>query len=53
AILAECRQWLSEVSIVTELKHEAFGLEVSERIQGVQVNGFGWCELNKLWILES
>lgn len=53
AILVECRQWLSEVGIVTELKHEAFGLEVSERIQGVQVNGFGWCELNKLWILDS
>ncbi|OBT20668.1 peptide ABC transporter substrate-binding protein [Vibrio tasmaniensis] len=53
AILDECRQWLSEVGIVTELKHEAFGLEVSERIQGVQVNGFGWCELNKLWILDS
>ncbi|MFS1460196.1 SgrR family transcriptional regulator [Vibrio lentus] len=53
AILDECLQWLSEVGIVTELKHEAFGLEVSERIQGVQVNGFGWCELNKLWILDS
>ncbi|MGF1755160.1 SgrR family transcriptional regulator [Vibrio makurazakiensis] len=52
AILAECRQWLSEVGVITELKLETFGLEVSDRIQGVQVNGYGWCELNSLWILD-
>ncbi|MEZ9319670.1 SgrR family transcriptional regulator [Vibrio sp. 10N.286.51.E5] len=44
------RHWLHESGVVTELKQEAFNLEVSEKIHGAQVNGFGWCELDKLWI---
>ncbi|CAK2020966.1 putative ABC-type transport system, periplasmic component [Vibrio crassostreae] len=48
--LLELRHWLDETGIVVELKQEAFNLEVSEKIHGVQVNGFGWCELDKLWI---
>ena len=49
ALLA-LRHWLHETGIVVELKQEAFNLEVSEKIHGAQVNGFGWCELDKLWI---
>ncbi|MFS1443547.1 MULTISPECIES: SgrR family transcriptional regulator [unclassified Vibrio] len=48
--LLELRHWLDETGIVVELKQEAFNLEVSEKIHGAQVNGFGWCELDKLWI---
>ena len=48
--LAELRRWLCEQGVITELKQEAFTLDVSERIKGVQVNGYGWCELNKIWI---
>ncbi|MEZ9519203.1 SgrR family transcriptional regulator [Vibrio splendidus] len=49
ALLA-LRHWLHESGVVTELKQEAFNLEVSEKIHGAQVNGFGWCELDQLWI---
>ncbi len=49
ALLA-LRHWLHESGVVTELKQEAFNLEISEKIHGAQVNGFGWCELDKLWI---
>ena len=44
------RLWLNDSGIVVELKQERFNLEVSEKIHGAQVNGFGWCELDKLWI---
>ncbi|WP_146491100.1 SgrR family transcriptional regulator [Vibrio sp. T20] len=44
------RLWLNDSGIVVEIKQEAFNLEVSEKIHGAQVNGFGWCELDKLWI---
>ncbi|KAA8681279.1 SgrR family transcriptional regulator [Vibrio gigantis] len=44
------RLWLNDSGIVVELKQETFNLEVSEKIHGAQVNGFGWCELDKLWI---
>lgn len=48
--LLELRHWLDETGIVVELKQEAFNLEVSEKIQAAQVNGFGWCDLEKVWI---
>ncbi|PMG36963.1 peptide ABC transporter substrate-binding protein [Vibrio splendidus] len=48
--LLELKHWLNETGIVVELKQEAFNLEVSEKIHDAQVNGFGWCELDKLWI---
>lgn len=48
--LLELRHWLDENGIVVEIKQEAFNLEVSEKIQGAQVNGFGWCDLEKVWI---
>ncbi|MFM2643382.1 SgrR family transcriptional regulator [Vibrio chagasii] len=48
--LLELRHWLNEAGVVVELKQETFNLEVSEKIQGAQVNGFGWCNLEKLWI---
>lgn len=52
-LLAELRCWLYEQGVITELKQEAFSLDVSEKIKGVQINGYGWCELNKIWILDS
>ncbi|MBE8565053.1 SgrR family transcriptional regulator [Vibrio sp. OPT20] len=48
--LLALRHWLHDSGVVVELKQEAFNLEVSEKIHGAQVNGFGWCELDKLWI---
>ncbi|MEZ9071067.1 SgrR family transcriptional regulator [Vibrio splendidus] len=48
--LLAMRHWLNEAEIVVELKQESFNLEVSEKIHGAQVNGFGWCELDKLWV---
>ena len=48
--LLALRYWLNNSEIVVELKQEAFNLEVSEKIHGAQVNGFGWCKLDKLWI---
>ncbi|MFA0498379.1 SgrR family transcriptional regulator, partial [Vibrio sp. 10N.222.46.A1] len=44
------KHWLNATGNVVELKQEAFNLEVSEKIHGAQVNGFGWCELDQLWI---
>lgn len=49
ALLA-LKHWLHESGIVVELKQEAFNLEVSEKIHDAQVNGFGWCDLDQLWI---
>ncbi|ARP39750.1 SgrR family transcriptional regulator [Vibrio syngnathi] len=49
ALLA-LKHWLNNSGVVVELKQEAFNLEVSEKIHGAQVNGFGWCELDQLWI---
>jgi len=48
--LLALRHWLNDSGIVVELKQEGFNLKVSEKIHGAQVNGFGWCELDKLWI---
>ncbi|PTQ00759.1 SgrR family transcriptional regulator [Vibrio splendidus] len=48
--LLELKHWLNDSGVVVELKQEAFNLEVSEKIHGAQVNGFGWCDLDKLWI---
>jgi MarR-like DNA-binding transcriptional regulator SgrR of sgrS sRNA len=48
--LNEFRTWLNEQQIMTELKQENFRLEVSERIKGSDVDGFGWCQLSELWI---
>ncbi|WKY60112.1 SgrR family transcriptional regulator [Vibrio sp. SNU_ST1] len=48
ALLA-LRHCLNDSGVMVELKHEAFNLEVSEKIHGAQVNGFGWCELDELW----
>ncbi|MFA0095960.1 SgrR family transcriptional regulator [Vibrio splendidus] len=48
--LLELKHWFNDSGVVVELKQEAFNLEVSEKIHGAQVNGFGWCELDKLWI---
>ncbi|OEE62657.1 SgrR family transcriptional regulator [Vibrio splendidus] len=48
--LLELKHWLNDSGVVVELKQEAFNLEVSEKIHGAQVDGFGWCELDKLWI---
>ncbi|KPL97848.1 SgrR family transcriptional regulator [Vibrio splendidus] len=48
--LLELKHWLNDSGVVIELKQEAFNLEVSEKIHGAQVNGFGWCELDQLWI---
>ncbi|UOE81528.1 SgrR family transcriptional regulator [Vibrio splendidus] len=48
--LLELKHWLNESGVVVELKQEAFNLEISEKIHGAQVNGFGWCELDQLWI---
>jgi MarR-like DNA-binding transcriptional regulator SgrR of sgrS sRNA len=49
ALLA-LKHWLNNSGVVVELKQEAFNLEVSEKIHGAQVNGFGWCDLDQLWI---
>jgi MarR-like DNA-binding transcriptional regulator SgrR of sgrS sRNA len=49
ALLA-LRYWLNDSGIVVELKQEVFNLNVSEKIHGAEVNGFGWCDLDKLWI---
>ncbi|MGF1881316.1 SgrR family transcriptional regulator [Vibrio splendidus] len=48
--LLELKHWLNDSGVLVELKQEAFNLEVSEKIHGAQVNGFGWCDLDKLWI---
>ncbi len=48
--LLKLRDWLNDSEVVVELKQEVFNLQVSERIHGAQVNGFGWCELDQLWI---
>ncbi|PML46719.1 peptide ABC transporter substrate-binding protein [Vibrio tasmaniensis] len=48
--LLELKHWLNDSGVVVELKQEAFNLEVSEKIHSAQVNGFGWCELDQLWI---
>lgn len=50
SLLNELRTWLHEQQIMTELKQENFRLEVSERLKGSVVDGFGWCQLNELWI---
>jgi len=42
--------WLSKKNVVKELKNEPFALELSEQINGAEVNGYGWSELNKIWI---
>ncbi|MEZ8044653.1 SgrR family transcriptional regulator [Vibrio sp. 10N.237.312.C02] len=44
------RHWLHDSGVVIELKQEVFNLEISEKIHSAQVNGFGWCELDQLWI---
>ncbi|MEZ8188660.1 SgrR family transcriptional regulator [Vibrio sp. 1F279] len=49
ALLA-LKHWLNDSGVVIELKQKAFNLEVSEKIHGAQVNGFGWCDLDQLWI---
>ncbi|UQV24393.1 SgrR family transcriptional regulator [Vibrio sp. J383] len=48
--LLKLRDWLNDSEVVVELKQEVFNLQVSEKIHGAQVNGFGWCELDQLWI---
>ncbi|OOE36998.1 peptide ABC transporter substrate-binding protein [Salinivibrio kushneri] len=48
--LLALRDWLNDSGIVVELKQEVFNLHVSEKIHGAEVNGFGWCDLDKLWI---
>lgn len=48
--LLALKHWLNDSEVVVELKQEAFNLQVSEKIHGAQVNGFGWCELDQLWI---
>lgn len=48
--LLKLKCWLYKTEVVVELKQEAFNLEVSEKIHGARVNGFGWCDLDKLWI---
>lgn len=53
AELVALHDWLCEQGIMRELKHEAFTLEVSERLNGSIVNGYGWCELSHLWIADS
>ncbi|QUM80330.1 SgrR family transcriptional regulator [Moritella sp. 5] len=49
-LLAALFSWLSEQNVVKELKHEPFVLALSEQINGANVNGYGWSELNKIWI---
>ncbi|MEZ9437586.1 SgrR family transcriptional regulator [Vibrio atlanticus] len=49
ALLA-LKHWLNHSGVVIELKQEVFNLEISEKIHSAQVNGFGWCELDQLWI---
>lgn len=51
--LNEFRTWLNEQQIMTELKQENFRLEVSERIKGSAVDGFGWCQLSQLRIKQG
>ncbi|WP_260262075.1 SgrR family transcriptional regulator [Vibrio intestinalis] len=48
ALLA-LKHWLNDAGIVVVLKQEAFYLEISEKINRAQLNGFGWCELDQLW----
>ncbi|QFI38084.1 peptide ABC transporter substrate-binding protein [Moritella marina ATCC 15381] len=49
--LAALLSWLGEENVVKELKNEPFLLELSEKINGAEVNGYGWCELKRLWFL--
>ncbi|WP_135442165.1 SgrR family transcriptional regulator [Vibrio tasmaniensis] len=49
ALLA-LKHWLNDSGVVIELKQEVFNLEISEKIHSAQVNGFGWCDLDQLWI---
>lgn len=49
-LLNALKEWLRDQQILTELQRETFQLEVSERLKGNQVNGFGWSQLNELWV---
>ncbi|WP_425667682.1 ABC transporter substrate-binding protein (plasmid) [Vibrio tubiashii] len=48
-LLSRLIDGLCEQGVITILKQEPFVLELSERLQGCQINGYGWCELNTLW----
>jgi MarR-like DNA-binding transcriptional regulator SgrR of sgrS sRNA len=52
-LLSDLKAWLDERQILTELKREYFQLEVSERLQGSKVDGFGWCPLSELWVTQD
>ncbi|WP_159654622.1 SgrR family transcriptional regulator [Vibrio atypicus] len=52
SLLSQLRSWLIEKGIIKELKTEPFQLEISDRLKGCTVNGFGWCELNSLLIAD-
>jgi MarR-like DNA-binding transcriptional regulator SgrR of sgrS sRNA len=48
--LAALFTWLINKNVIQKLKRESFVLELSEKINCSEVNGYGWCELNKIWI---
>ena len=48
--LEDLKTWLTDSDIMTFFKGEPFGLEVSKRLNDVQINGFGWCDLTKVWL---
>jgi MarR-like DNA-binding transcriptional regulator SgrR of sgrS sRNA len=43
--------WLQQIGVIEIVKKESFELITSENLKGVKVNGFGWCNLAQLWIV--
>ncbi|MUK44532.1 ABC transporter substrate-binding protein [Aliivibrio fischeri] len=49
--LAQLCNWLQQIDVIEIVKKESFELIISENLKGIKVNGFGWCDLAKLWIV--
>ena len=49
-LLDSLKAQLIEDQVMTVFAGDPFALEVSKRLNDVQVNGFGWCDLTKVWL---
>ncbi|CED71155.1 putative extracellular solute-binding protein [Aliivibrio wodanis] len=43
--------WLQQIGVIDIVKKDSFELITSESLKEIRMNGFGWCDLAKLWIV--
>ncbi|MGF1907328.1 ABC transporter substrate-binding protein [Aliivibrio salmonicida] len=48
--LEQLYDWLQQIGVIDIVKKDSFELITSENLKEVRMNGFGWCDLAKLWI---